>query len=134
MTATGKCLCGAVRFTVTAVETHHHVCHCGTCRRWAGGPVFAAAADGVSFEGAESLVRYRSSEWARRGFCKVCGSNLFYYLEPTGQYMMCVGAFDDSTPFKVVREIFIDHQPPGYALAGTLERETEAQVLAKFSQ
>jgi hypothetical protein len=129
---TGKCLCGAVRFTVTAVETDHHACHCGICRRWSGGPVLAAAADGVSCESTESLATYRSSEWARRGFCKVCGSSLFYYLEPTGQYMMCVGAFDDSKPFTLVKEIYVDHQPAGYAFTGDLVRETEAQILERF--
>jgi len=132
MTA-GKCLCGAVRFTAGGIETHHHACHCGMCRRWTGGPVFAAAVESVSFEGADNLVRYGSSDWAERGFCQRCGSHLFYYLKPADQYLMCVGAFDDASPFELAREIFVDHQPAGYAFAGNLERLTEAQVLAQYA-
>lgn len=129
----GKCLCGAVRFTAEQVETHHHACHCGTCRRWSGGaPFFAAVAQGVVFESSESLARYESSSWAERGFCKSCGSTLFYYLRPTQTYMMSVGAFDDPSAFRLVREIFIDHKPVGYAFAGDHPRLTEAETLASF--
>jgi hypothetical protein len=134
MTArTGGCLCGGVRFTAERIETHHHACHCGMCRRWAGGPLFVTAAEGVSFEGADNLGRFDSSDWAQRGFCTRCGSNLFYLLKPAGQYFMCVGALDGAQDFRLDREIYIDHKPPGYAFAGDLERQTEAEVLAAFS-
>jgi hypothetical protein len=132
-TNTGKCLCSAVRFTAESVETHHHACHCGMCRRWSGGALFVAAATGVKFTGTENLATYRSSEWAERGFCKACGSSLFYLLKPTGQYMLCVGAFDDSSEFRLAREIYIDHKPGGYAFAGEHPRLTEEETLAEFA-
>ena len=129
---TGKCLCGAVRFTAQGVETHHHACHCGMCRRWSGGPLFAAACEHVTFEGDEAIATYQSSDWAERGFCKVCGTNLFYRLKSTGQYIMSVGAFDDPAPFKLAGELFIDLKPPGYTFAGDHPRLTEAETFAKF--
>lgn len=130
---TGKCLCGAVRFTARAVATNHHICHCGICRRWAGGPVFAASVASVTFEGGENVARYQSSQWAERGFCKVCGSGLFYYLKPANQYMMTVGAFDDAAAFSLALEIFVDYKPQGYALAGDHPRLSEAEALARFA-
>jgi hypothetical protein len=134
MKRSGRCLCGAVRFDADDVEVDHHACHCGMCRRWSGGsPFFAANARAVAFEGEGSIGRYASSEWAERGFCKSCGSTLFYYLRPTRTYMMSVGAFDDPTPFRLVREIFIDHKPEGYALAGDHPRWTEAETLARLA-
>jgi hypothetical protein len=129
----GKCLCGAVRFTAENVETHHHACHCGMCRRWSGGPAFATAAEGVRFEGEKNIVRYASSDWAERGFCKRCGSSLFYFLKPAGQYMIYVGAFDEPKDFTLAGEIYIDHKPAGYAFAGDLPKRTEAEVLATFA-
>jgi hypothetical protein len=129
---TGRCLCGAVRFNAQEVEVHHHACHCGMCQRWSGGPLLAAQARGVTFDGVAQPGRYASSEWAERGFCRTCGSSLFYHLKPAGLYMLCVGAFDDPTPFRLAREIYVDQQPPGYAFAGDLPRLTEAQVLAQF--
>jgi hypothetical protein len=133
MTSSGRCLCGAVRFTAEEVETDHHACHCGMCRRWSGGgPFFAAHVRGVVFAGEEKLAIYESSEWARRGFCGACGTTLFYFLKPTQEYMMSVGAFDDQGPFRLAREIFVDHKPPGYALAGEHPRWTEEETLARL--
>jgi hypothetical protein len=128
----GHCLCSAVKYTAEQVETHHHVCHCGMCRRWAGGPVFGASASGVVFDGEQNISRYASSEWAERGFCRQCGSHLFYFLKPASQYILCVGSFDDAAAFALSGEIYIDHKPSGYTLAGDHPRLTEAEFLAKF--
>ena len=130
---TGRCLCGAVRFTADAVEPHFHACHCGICRRWSGGPVFAASVEGLSIQGREHVTAYASSEWAERAFCKVCGSHLYYYLKPADRYLVTVGAFDDAARFELAGEIFVDNKPGGYALAGDHERLTEAETLARFA-
>ena len=52
--------------------------------------------ENVKFEGAENIVNYASSEWAERGFCRKCGSNLYYHLlprpeVPDGMYMLAAG-------------------------------------------
>ena len=134
MTSSGKCLCGAVRFTAEEVETEHHACHCGMCRRWSGGgPFFAAIARNVVFEDTGKLATYESSEWARRGFCSACGTALFYFLKPTQTYIMSVGAFDDQAPFRIRRELFIDRKPDGYALAGDHARWTEEETFARLT-
>jgi hypothetical protein len=130
---TGRCLCGAVTFSAEHAEAAHHACHCGMCRRWSGAAFFAAQTAGVTFTGGEQLGRYASSEWAERGFCKQCGTALFYFLKPTQTYMMSVGAFDDPAPFRLVREIFIDRKPEGYAFAGDHERWTEAETFARLT-
>ncbi len=131
--AGGQCLCGAVRFTVDTVDPHHHACHCGMCRRWSGGPLFAMSTTGASFEGEENITVYDSSDWAERGFCRRCGTNLFYRLKQAGNYVICAGTFDDSSLFKLVGEIFIDNKPDGYDFAGDHPRLTEAETIAKFS-
>lgn len=56
MSANGKCLCGAVTFSAEAVDPHLHACHCSMCRGWAGGPMLAATASGVTFGGEEFLA------------------------------------------------------------------------------
>ena len=129
---TGRCLCGAVTFSAGEVETDHHACHCGMCRRWSSSGFLAAAARDVTFEG-DQLSIYDSSEWAARGFCKACGSTLFYLLKPTQAHFMSVGAFDDQAPFRLVREIFIDRKPAGHAFAGDHERWTEAETFERLT-
>lgn len=130
---TGGCLCGAVTFTAAKVDQNHHACHCGMCRRWAGSPLLAASADEVSFSGEENITVFDSSEWAERGFCRTCGSNLFYRLKETGGYHMPVGIFDDQSGFKIIGEIFIDRKPPGYAFEGEHSRHTEEETMAMFA-
>lgn len=104
------------------------------CRRWAGGSGFlGTTATGVVFSGVEHIRRYASSNWAERGFCAICGTTLFYFLRPTQSYTMSVGVFDDQTPFTMVREIFIDRKPPGYAFAGDHERWTEEETFARLA-
>ena len=46
--------------------------------------------------------------WAERGFCKRCGTTLFYFAKPMGSYLMSVGAFDDPERF---REMLADRGP-----------------------
>jgi hypothetical protein len=130
---TGKCLCGAVRYSAATAENHHHACHCSMCRRWSGGPVLASSVSELKLEGEEHVTRYSSSPWAQRGFCRQCGSHLFYYLVPFEMYMMCVGTFDDTTPFVLASEIFIDEKPAGYAFAGEHPRLTGAEAVARYS-
>ena len=134
MAATGKCLCGAVKFTASGVETHVHACHCSMCRGWSGSPMLAAAADGVVFDGEDKISRYASSAWAERGFCSECGSNLFYHLKDADQYIMCTGTFDDQSVFELVGEIYIDEKPPGYDFAGEHPRQTGEEFMASLQQ
>lgn len=129
---TGRCLCGAVSFAADEVETDHHACHCSMCRRWSSSAFLGVHCAKVTFRG-ESLRRYVSSDWAERGFCATCGSTLFYFLKPTGEYTMSVGAFDDQTTFRLTREIFIDHKPPGHTYAGEHERWTEAETFERLT-
>jgi len=104
------------------------------CQRWSGGsPFFAVRTASVAFEGAENIGRYASSAWAERGFCKTCGSLLFYFLIPGATYMLSPGVFDDPSAFRLVLEIFVDRKSPGYALSGEHPRWTEAETFARLA-
>ncbi len=83
MAATGRCLCGAVRFEVRGTPRDVVVCHCGECRRWAGHVWAASAAPREDVEILEDgALRWidspESVTHARRGFCSECGSSLFW--------------------------------------------------------
>jgi hypothetical protein len=132
-TRTGQCLCGAVKFTAQDVETDFGVCHCIMCQRWSGGPFFSTTTGKVEFEGEEHITRYQSSVWAERGFCNICGSNIYYRIPKLGNYEMCVGAFDDTDGLVMTSEIFIDRKPDGFSLAGDHPRLTEKETLEKYS-
>jgi len=125
-------MCGAVRYEAEDVETEVGACHCVMCQRWAGGPFVTTTADKVTFQGEENLTRFQSSDWAERGFCRVCGSNLFYRVLKRDSHEMCIGGFDDKQGITMTGEIFIDRKPDAYSFAGDHARLTEAETLAKF--
>ena len=130
---TGQCLCGQTKIIATQAHTHVGACHCGMCRRWGGGPLLAIdCGSAVEFEGAENITVYDSSDWAERGFCKHCGSHLFYHLKQADQYIVPVGLFDDQKVFVLDHQVFIDRKPEYYAFANQTETMTEAEVFAKY--
>jgi hypothetical protein len=77
---TGGCLCGAVRYRLTAIPTDAGWCHCRMCQLNSGSPAMAfakvLAEDFVVESGAEQIRRYRSSDIAERWFCEACGTPL----------------------------------------------------------
>lgn len=132
--AAGRCLCGAVRFRAARVAAEVHACHCGMCRRWSGGPELAVeAGTEVVFEGAENIAVFRSSDWAERAFCRICGSHLFFRTIETGGYSISPGLFDDESAFVLTEEIFIDHKPAFYGFAQATEKLIEAEVIEKYA-
>ncbi len=94
---TGGCLCGGVRFAVDGELRPVIFCHCEQCRRTSGHFVAATACavDAISLTAEKTLVWYRSSEMAERGFCNACGASLFW--KPGHGRYICVmaGMFDD---------------------------------------
>lgn len=134
MVLTGHCLCGAVTYAAEGIDTEVHGCHCGMCRRWGGTPAFAVRVDLVEFEGEDNVSRFESSAWAERGFCRRCGTHLFYRLKETGEYILWLGSFDDLTPFSLGMEIYIEEKPELYALAGDRPRLTGEQVFELLKQ
>jgi len=131
----GGCLCGAVRFAATPKNTEFGACHCSMCRKWTAGPFLAMECEGpVEFETTSALGCYRSSEWAERGFCRQCGTPLFYRLVGKDFYAVSVEAFDDKSGFAFTSQIFIDEKPAYYDFANKTQMMTGAEVFAAFAQ
>lgn len=132
-TVTGRCLCGGVRYQLETAKREVDVCHCGMCRRWSSGPFIAFGHEGtIAFEGAENVGVYKSSEWAERAFCKVCGSPLYYHLLGSGFYALSAGTLDDQSRLTLSQQIFIDEKPPYYDFANDTPRLTGAEFIAAF--
>ncbi len=133
-TKNGSCLCGKVTISIHPEKEVFDACHCGMCRKWGGGPnLTVSGGEKISMTGEEFIQLYSSSDWAERGFCKNCGTHLFYHLKNTHFYNFGVGLFKDMDNFKFETEIYIDSKPSNYEFANSTEKMTEAQVIAMFS-
>lgn len=106
---TGGCLCGAVRYQIAGPLPPPSACHCAQCRRQHGalGVYTLAPEDRYTIEGGENLVWYDSSPTIRRGFCRLCGSKLFWQRLGTGQLDVTVGSIDEPTGLKIEKHIYL---------------------------
>ncbi|WP_199610792.1 GFA family protein [Flocculibacter collagenilyticus] len=130
----GSCLCGAVNITANHVDNKVGVCHCNMCRKWGGGPFLAVDCGvNVTFNDDAPLTIYASSEWAERGFCKACGTHLFYRLKESHKYIMPVGLFNDFNA-ELDHQIFIDEKPAFYDFANKTTMMTGEECFAAFSE
>ena len=130
----GQCLCGAVKFTAKDISNNVDACHCGMCRKWGGGPLMViSCGTEVAFEGEENITVYNSSDWAERGFCKKCGSHLFYRLKEINEYQILAGLFDNQESFNFNLQVYIDRKPSFYSFANKTNEMTESEVIEKYA-
>jgi hypothetical protein len=128
MLGVADCLCGAVHIKATSMSKHVGACHCGMCRKWGGGPFMEVdCGTDVTFTGEDNISVFDSSKWAERGFCRQCGSHLFYRLKDNGLYMIPVGLFADNG-FVFDHQVFVDKKPSYYRFANKTKDMTEQQV------
>ncbi len=93
---TGGCLCGAVRFRVTAKPLAAYYCHCTMCQRNGGGPFMAGATvpiEAFAFTKGEPKA-YESSPGFVRLSCGECGSPLGFQAKDQSQ----IGGFRLGVP------------------------------------
>lgn len=130
----GKCLCGAVRYTADIAEPKVEACHCTMCRSWTSSAYLCVAHDGeVRFDGADNIGIYRASTWGERAFCKACGSALYWRLQGADHYAFSAGTIEDQSTLHFTKQIFIDEKPPYYDFANETERLTGEQVAEAFA-
>ncbi|MGE4609880.1 MAG: GFA family protein [Paracoccaceae bacterium] len=115
----GGCLCGAVTYEVDGPLHPVVNCHCRQCRMTSGHHVAAtsAARDQIRISG--EVTWYQSSDTARRGFCAVCGSNLFW--DGTGDNLsIFAGTFDGETGQKTTGHIYVADKGDYYEITDGL--------------
>jgi hypothetical protein len=105
----GSCLCGAVRFVVSGPLRGVVYCHCSQCRKQSGHYYAAtnvAVAD-LAVEGGENVTWFAASDFAKRGFCSICGSALFWKHNEADEISVMAGAFEQPTGLKGEVHIFV---------------------------
>lgn len=137
---TGRCLCGAVRFTARNVRDQFGACHCDMCRRWTGSALLGVTVPegDVTWDGAGHIATRQTSAWAERAWCRECGSGLWFRVtlesDWSGNVELPIGLFDDADGMVMTNEIYIDHKPDSFAYAGTGRKlMTRADCVAKFA-
>ena len=123
----GGCLCGAIKYEVTAAPLYVTYCHCKYCQRATGSayavePIFQRSDFKITAgnPATYSQPSTRSGRLVTANFCSTCGTKLFLDLERIPDNVAIYGGtFDNPNWFErtpeVSRHIFLN-----YAQKGTL--------------
>jgi hypothetical protein len=129
----GHCLCGAVTYKAKLATHDVSVCHCGMCRRWTGGPLMYVDVEGApQFTGQDQIGIYQASPTGERGFCKRCGSVLFWKVAGKEQYTFTAGSLDAPDGLRLAKEIFIEDKPAFYDFANATEKLRGSDAMAAY--
>lgn len=109
----GGCLCGAVRFELTAPLTVAGYCHCTHCQRRTG---TGSSANGRLprealriLQGSERVRAFKPPTGVPKLFCESCGSALFSGdLSADPQVAVRLGALDDDPGIRPHFRQFVD--------------------------
>ena len=115
---TGSCMCGAVRFRISAPLVQAEYCHCKRCQRRTG---TAFSASGLTAPGSFSIVKgedavgtYRPGDggW-HKSYCAECGGHLFG-TDPANAERLVVrmGALDQDPGVRPSVHQFVDYAAP----------------------
>jgi len=120
----GSCLCGAVRYEVHGPLRPIVYCHCSMCRRTSGHFVAASACEREFLEvhSNDALRWYQSSPAARRGFCQLCGSNLFWEAVGAATISLMAGSLTAPTGLSARAHIFTADAGDYYDILDGLQR------------
>lgn len=112
----GGCFCGAVRYEVKGTLRGVVNCHCRQCTRLNGhfGSHSKASKSNVKITRDKGLHWYRISDLARRGFCRECGSGLFWENIEQDSLGVIAGSLDNPTRLKTIGHIFVNDKADFY--------------------
>jgi len=114
----GGCLCGGVRYLVRGALRPVIACHCSQCRRTSGhyAAMTSAPTENLVLTESATLSWYRSSPGAERGFCRVCGGNLFWRRDGDPATSITGGTLDLPTGLELAEHIFVDDKSDYYRI------------------
>lgn len=116
----GGCLCGAIRYRSTLAPVRCMICHCEQCRKHSGSVCLSF----VHFPKAafqwlgQEPQRYRSSQFAERGFCGRCGSTLSMHEEVLAdRIQIATGSLDQPERVHPDDHVWVQSQIPWLTIA-----------------
>jgi hypothetical protein len=131
---TGGCLCGGVRFELSAVPLTAGYCHCTRCQRRTGTAASAQARiDGHSFrllQGADLIQAWLPPDGGfEKAFCRRCGAHLYSRNRDNPEQMAVrLGAFDGDPGVRPAWRAFVAYAAPWEPIPGDgLQRYPEAK-------
>lgn len=112
-----SCLCGACRFTLPGPAGEITACHCHQCQSLSGhySASFDVEEAAVEWLARDGMAEYRTGGGGVRGFCKTCGSSL-WFRAADGGFSVEAGAVDGPTGGRLAGHIFVAEKGRHYEI------------------
>lgn len=122
----GRCLCGAVRFTVRGPFGPLRYCHCVQCRQLSGSAFSAnvrARRDAFAVTQGQEAIAERETPRGHQGFCSRCGSPL-YGRSPAwpDEINLRLGTFEGDPGVRPVAHVWVSEKAPWLEIDDDLPR------------
>ena len=127
MIVKGSCECQGVVFELIGELRDVVFCHCSQCRKTSGHYWAATQVSkgNLNLIKATSLSWYDSSDKARRGFCSVCGSSMFYERKGIDKISVSAGSLEIPTSLDRMRHIYVASKGDYYDISDDLPQFEE---------
>jgi hypothetical protein len=131
---TGRCLCGAVTFTLTADPVATRICWCRDCQHLAanGSVNLLVPADALTVSGqvSEHTKQADSGNRISRQFCPHCGAHLFASSSARPQFRVVrAGNLDDTSSIRPDTNIWTSSAPAWACPDPALEQVAQQPVM-----
>jgi hypothetical protein len=126
----GGCACDAVRYRAIGELRPVIACHCSQCRKSLTnyGAFTAVARGALEIDDAAEVTWFASSPGVRRGFCRRCGSTLFWDNAANDYTSIAAGTLDQPSGLRQISHIYVADKADFYEIGDDgLEQLTQGQ-------
>lgn len=119
----GRCLCGAVEYSVADRFVYAANCHCVDCRRVTGAAFKSFAgierADFAVTKGEDRLLIYGEAD-NHDAHCRTCGSFLYSVVRDGAFVHVLLGTLSDQPSIRPNEHIFVGSKAPWFTITDDL--------------
>lgn len=105
----GRCMCGKVTWHSRAPTLRNLVCHCTDCQRATSAPFtgfLGFKPDDIHWSG--KVTHYESSPATFRGFCRTCGTRLYFKSDQwPGEIHIHAATMDDPNAYQPSEQVVL---------------------------
>jgi hypothetical protein len=119
----GKCLCGALHYTVADEFAYAANCHCSNCRRTTGSafkPFAGILRDKLRVARGGENLKIFGDESGHDAHCGRCGSLLYSVVRDGAWVHVAMGTLVDDPTIRPTRHIFVGSKAPWFTITDDL--------------
>jgi hypothetical protein len=127
-TLAGKCLCGAVHYTVPDEFIYAANCHCSNCRRATGAafkPFAGIERNKLGIAKGQANLMLFGEQHGQDAHCKLCGSLLYSVVRDGAFVHVAMGTLVDDPTIRPSEHIYVGSKAPWFTICDQLPQHEE---------